>query len=598
MTTDLPFLPLPIAHDPLLLLWFGEQLPWLLAEVPSLARRRHAVVASELAPSFDAPPRPEPGTDAAIELKEASYMLLDEAARCGMPRAPSALARAAKARSRSLHLGIRWQWSAFQVLLYGGESYHRMLRSLSICVQTLHLESAAITVQRGYRSRIARKLLRAMRETIAREREAKAARELESCVRVQAIWRGFFLRTALRDVVEAEFADEMAELVLDSQGGGGGSVARGGAILSSASASSRAGGRGGRARYSASAQTIRTAHAARREKFRVREEQKAAAGVLQRRARVMGARAEIARNRALRENKDSRTKKLLDESGGSLTRLRVLVQRQRVLRNVLIMLYREVTMADHLPIASRPGGLEASASLTEWSVMARSAGAASMRGVRDSGGQDAAKDGARDGAKDGGQDGAKDGGDDGAVASSSAPSPSPHPIPSATPSPPTFPLHAASVAALGEGSALHAARKVAEALAAVELRQRALSTRVANTAARILAEEVSDGTRGAVQSAHSTEWSELVWRATEQARAAKGAALQMGIHDYSDDGILSVGDGGGGSGGSGAGGRQRRGRWQGRRSVAAWSAASADISVGEGEGRLCGGGVVARCLLS
>ena len=61
------------------------------------------------------------------------------------------------------------------------------------------------------------------------------------------------------------------------------------------------------------------------------EEQKAAAGVLQRRARVMGARAEIARNRALRENKDSRTKKLLDESGGSLTRLRVLVQRQRVL---------------------------------------------------------------------------------------------------------------------------------------------------------------------------------------------------------------------------------------------------------------------------
>ena len=133
MTTDLPFLPLPIAHDPLLLLWFGEQLPWLLAEVPSLARRRRAVVASELAPSFDAPPRPEPGTDAAIELKEASYLLLDEAARCGMPRAPSALARAAKARSRSLHLGIRWQWSAFQVLLYGGESYHRAALALHLC---------------------------------------------------------------------------------------------------------------------------------------------------------------------------------------------------------------------------------------------------------------------------------------------------------------------------------------------------------------------------------------------------------------------------------------------------------------------------------
>ena len=75
-----------------------------------------------------------------------------------------------------------------------------------------------------------------MRETIAREREAKAARELESCVRVRAIWRGSFC--APRCATSwAEFADEMAELMLDSQGGGGGSVARGGVMLSSASAS-------------------------------------------------------------------------------------------------------------------------------------------------------------------------------------------------------------------------------------------------------------------------------------------------------------------------------------------------------------------------
>ena len=192
--------------------------------------------------------------------------------------------------------------------------------------------------------------------------------------------------------------------------------------------------------------------------------------------------------------------------------------------------------------------------------------------------------------KDGGQDGAKDGGDDGAVAGSSAPSPSP-PHPLRPPSPPTFPLHAASVAALGEGSALLAARKVAEALAAVELRQRALSTRVAARRPR-LAEGVGRH-QGAVQSAHSTEWSELVWRATGdtrgQGRGAAGASTTIATTGSSALATVAAAQAGAVqaaaaaravAGQAGVPPGRRRGRYRRR------------------PGGLCGGGVVARCLLS
>ena len=152
MTTDLAFLPLPLLHDPLLMDWFRSELPWMLENIPKLMRRRHSSLTAKLTSLFDA--SPPVGDAAQREIAEAKNMLLEEAVRCGVSTSLAALSQSAVARARSTDPGIRWQWSAYQLLLYGGESYGRMLRSLSTFAKAKAADAAAIVLQRTYRKRL------------------------------------------------------------------------------------------------------------------------------------------------------------------------------------------------------------------------------------------------------------------------------------------------------------------------------------------------------------------------------------------------------------------------------------------------------------
>ena len=69
-------------------------------------------------------------------------------------------------------------------------------------MQTLHLAEAVVTVQRAYRQRLGRKLMRAQRALMERHRQQTVAAQLMAAIKFQAIWRGFFFRVAMSDMVE------------------------------------------------------------------------------------------------------------------------------------------------------------------------------------------------------------------------------------------------------------------------------------------------------------------------------------------------------------------------------------------------------------
>ena len=77
-------------------------------------------------------------------------------------------------------------------------------------MQTLHLAGAAVVVQRAYRQRLARKLLRTIRSMRETRRQEEAAARLRSAIKLQAVFRGSFLRHALRDVLNDEAQAEAA----------------------------------------------------------------------------------------------------------------------------------------------------------------------------------------------------------------------------------------------------------------------------------------------------------------------------------------------------------------------------------------------------
>ena len=341
MTTDLAFLPLPLAFDPLLINWFREHLPWLLTSMPRLARKRHVPVALDLAPAFDLPPTllVELADDAATadpmaspvapHVQQASFMLIEEMVRCATPRAPALLARAAQARARSADPAVRWQWAAYQHVIYGGDSYASMLRSLPHCVQTLHLSGAALVVQRAYRQRLARKLLRTIRTKREEQRANEARRRLRAATRLQCIWRGFFLRTALTDVLNDQTdAAGAPEIAPDSP------VKRNGSVRGSVSSKKRE-------RTSDGAKRARASLQARKERKAERDQQIEASVVIQRRARVVNARKDMSLARTARDRHARAAKSLVEDAGPALDRLRTLAVRQRVLRLVLCGLYED-----------------------------------------------------------------------------------------------------------------------------------------------------------------------------------------------------------------------------------------------------------------
>ena len=223
MCTDLAFLPAPSSQDPLLLHWFGEQLPWMLAFgqppsfEPGLAKACDAPIVS-----FDARRAPSAHESvrerehALAQLAAAQKDLLEVGAKHGTLCAPSALPRLARAPAApgadAPTLGQRWQYEAFQALLYGGVLYVPLLRGLPQWFTHRALTDAALTVQHMYRNRLVRKFRRTLLET--RDHEAKlkniaaAKKQLRSALFLQGAWRRVCLRREVKKRRDAKRLEE------------------------------------------------------------------------------------------------------------------------------------------------------------------------------------------------------------------------------------------------------------------------------------------------------------------------------------------------------------------------------------------------------
>ena len=216
MTTDLAFLPCPYQQDPMLLHWFGDQLPWLLDHVPAL---RDACLPAATLRHFD-PSATAGGAVPMAQLAEAQKELLAESARNGTLYAPAALLQFAtapppppSAASNGIDNDVtdaahRWQWAALQTALYGSESYRELLVALPAWFANREVVEAATIVQQQYRNRLALRFARANRALIERKRlldnVARAKRTFKNAAGLQAQWRGFLVRRALREATMEE----------------------------------------------------------------------------------------------------------------------------------------------------------------------------------------------------------------------------------------------------------------------------------------------------------------------------------------------------------------------------------------------------------
>ena len=207
-----------------------------------------------------------------------------------------------------------------------------------------------MVVQRAYRQRLARKLLRTIRSMRETRRQEEAAARLRSAIKLQAVFRGSFLRHALRDVLNDEAQEESAPSspsMRDRRKSRSRerrpSIERTGSFTGSRRA------RGSYEKKSEAAMRARASLQFKKEKKLERDRQLAAAGVIQRRARVHNARREVQYARAKRDDTASAIKLAVHDAGSALDRLRSLTQRNRVMRLTMLGVY-----ADTLAVAAMP----------------------------------------------------------------------------------------------------------------------------------------------------------------------------------------------------------------------------------------------------
>jgi len=100
--------------------------------------------------------------------------------------------------------GKTWRRAALQILLYGGEHYHSLLGGFPSFFRNRELSKAATQVQRHFRERKLRKLMRTLRSgkesAESNRRQAQEAAELKSACVMQAAYRGHLVRKALRGI--------------------------------------------------------------------------------------------------------------------------------------------------------------------------------------------------------------------------------------------------------------------------------------------------------------------------------------------------------------------------------------------------------------
>ena len=170
-----------------------------------------------LALASDSPPSTAGGAgsggDAEYEaevawLHDAQEALLAEAHHRGEDTSAEAtirVAKRAKRHAKGSHLAA-WRWDAFQMLIYGAESYARLLEYLPGHHKWKTFLSSATKLQRAYRSRLIVRFMRVSRRVIdaRRVREAAARRErLEVAASyVQRCYRGKQVRDVLRGLTK------------------------------------------------------------------------------------------------------------------------------------------------------------------------------------------------------------------------------------------------------------------------------------------------------------------------------------------------------------------------------------------------------------
>ena len=212
-------LPVPAAQDPLLLEWFEPQLPWLTTRTPQL-RQLDIYVDKAFGPPTD--------EDARKQLDEVQELLLNLGGKgSGGKSASARLARAAAQRRARINTKgsktggstdeyRRWQWSMYQLMLYGGEHYRILVAELPSYHRNRELEAAVVMVQQAYRERRSRMLVKVtlQRKAVAKqERDIKqAADEYRAAMSLQARWRGKQIREALHSAPKVERRKTMVDL--------------------------------------------------------------------------------------------------------------------------------------------------------------------------------------------------------------------------------------------------------------------------------------------------------------------------------------------------------------------------------------------------
>ena len=212
MSTDLRFLPAPSQQDPLLLHWFGHQVPWILKFDPTCAE---VCLPEEHVATFQPKGVVEGESPAQLALlATAQKELLEEAARNGTLLAPAKLVQHAVPPPASAdddgHLdgGARWQWAALQTLLYGSECYRPLVGRFPMWFKNRELEEAAVVVQQQYRNRLTRRFARTRRAAAEQKKvqDANAARLRlwRAAARLQRQFRGFVVRRAIREAASEQ----------------------------------------------------------------------------------------------------------------------------------------------------------------------------------------------------------------------------------------------------------------------------------------------------------------------------------------------------------------------------------------------------------
>jgi hypothetical protein len=237
LVADLAFLPMPLATDPLLIDWFDRVLPWELSHVARVSRLRRAgamlalaqaastggaadapdAVATDSGPNATAADGEEAADDAGVKhrararLEHAQEKVLDSAVRASLSSSPEgvvkeALRRAARPSQRAWS-AERWQWSAWQAVIYGDSYYLPLLRNWPAAVEGLRRGQAAATIQRIWRARTSQQFAKVVQAASAFELARQAAqvlRKKDGAARaIQSRVRGKAVRQAFVDISKA-----------------------------------------------------------------------------------------------------------------------------------------------------------------------------------------------------------------------------------------------------------------------------------------------------------------------------------------------------------------------------------------------------------